>query len=253
MMNILALKKGIIYGPVASRRFGLSLGINLSPCDKKLCSMNCVYCQYGPTELLQATSEGVSLPSVNDVIRALEQTLQQEIHLNQIAFSGNGEPTMHPGFAERVERVIELRNQWVPTARTALLSNGSMLRSEKVRAACAKLDRCVVKVDCGRAETFMRYNRPAKDVTFETILDGARKLSNFYTETMLTAGKGGNSTPEERAAWMEVIKALKPREAHIYSIDRPPAVATLKPVAREMLNKWAREATEFTGIPVKAF
>jgi len=252
-MNFLALKKGIIYGPVASRRFGLSLGINLSPCDKKLCSLNCVYCQYGPTELLQATSEGVSLPSVNDVVRALEQTLQQEIHLNQIAFSGNGEPTMHPDFAELVERVTQLRNQWVPTARMALLSNGSMLHSGTVRAACAKLDRCVVKVDCGRAETFMRYNRPAKEVTFETILKGARALPNFYTETLITAGKGGNSNPEERAAWMEVIKELKPREAHIYSIDRPPAVSTLKPVAREMLNKWAREATDATGVVVRAF
>jgi wyosine [tRNA(Phe)-imidazoG37] synthetase (radical SAM superfamily) len=252
-MDYLALKKGIIYGPVASRRFGLSLGINLLPTDKKFCSMNCVYCQYGPTEILKATAEGIALPSVTEVVRALEQTLQQEIHLNQIAFSGNGEPTMHPGFAELVERVTQLRNQWVPAARMALLSNGSMLRSEKVRVACAKLDRCVVKVDCGHAETFMRYNRPAKDVTFERVLEGARALTHFYTETMLTAGKGGNSTPEERAAWMEVIKELKPREAHIYSIDRPPAVATLKPVAREMLNKWAREATEFTGIPVKAF
>ncbi|MFH1010495.1 MAG: radical SAM protein [bacterium] len=253
MAEILALKKETIYGPVASRRFGLSLGINLLPTDKKLCSMNCVYCQYGPTEILKASAEGAALPSVNDVVRALEQALQHEIHLNQIAFSGNGEPTMHPDFAELVERVIELRNQWVPKARTALLSNGSMLHSAAVRAACAKLDRCVVKVDCGRAETFTRYNRPAKEVTFETILEGARALPKLYTETMLTAGKGGNSTPEERAAWMELIKELKPREAHIYSIDRPPAVSTLKPVAREMLNKWAREATEATGVVVKAF
>jgi wyosine [tRNA(Phe)-imidazoG37] synthetase (radical SAM superfamily) len=253
MGDFLALKQGIIYGPVASRRFGLSLGINLSPSDKKFCSMNCAYCQYGPTEILLATAGNIALPSVADVVRALEQALQQEIHLNQIAFSGNGEPTLHPDFPELVERVIELRNQWVPKARTALLSNGSMLHNENVRAACAKLDRCVVKVDCGRTETFLRYNRPAKDVTFETILEGARALPNFYTETMLTGGKGGNSTPEERAAWMEIIKELKPREAHIYSIDRPPAVSTLKPVAREMLEKWAREATEFTGVPVRAF
>ena len=72
-------------------------------------------------------------------------------------------------------------------------------------------------------------------------------------ETLLTAGKGGNSNPNERAAWMEIIKELKPREAHIFSIDRPPAIVTLKPIAREMLDKWAREATETTGIPVRAF
>ena len=253
MSSFLALQKGIIYGPIASRRFGISLGINLSPIDKKFCSMNCVYCQYGPTEILQATAEGIELPTVDEVILALKHALQRETHLNQITFSGNGEPLLHPDFPELVDRTIELRDKWAPKVRTAVLSNGTMLGSEKIRAACGKLDRCVIKIDCGRAETFLRYNRPAEGITLDTILDGARKLKSFLTETLITAGRGGNSNPDERAAWMEVIKELKPREAHIFSIDRPPAMATLKPIAREMLDKWAREMTEATGVTAKAF
>lgn len=253
MSSVLALQKGIIYGPVASRRFGMSLGINLSPCDKKLCSLNCVYCQYGPTELLQATSEGVELPNVSDVVFALEQALQRGMRPNQITFSGNGEPTMHPDFPELVEKTIQLRDRFAPKAAIAVLSNGTMLGNDEVRAACDKLDRCVIKLDCGQSETFLRYNRPAKGITFDTILDGARKLNRLYTETLVTAGRGGNSNPQEREAWMNVIKELKPIEAHIYSIDRPTALATLKLVAREMLDKWARETTEITSVPVRAF
>lgn len=253
MSSYLALQKGIIYGPIASRRFGKSLGINLSPTDTKLCSLNCVYCQYGPTEILQSTAEGGSLPSVEDLVWLLKQALRGETRLDQITFSGNGEPTLHPNFPELVEKTIEFRDRWARSARTAVLSNGTTLGSAEVREALAKLDRPVIKIDCGRAETFLHYNRPAPGITFDTILDGARKLKSFYTETLITAGRGGNSNPEERAAWMDVIKELKPREAHIFSMDRPPAVATLKPVAREMLEQWAREATEITGVTVRAF
>ncbi len=253
MSDYLALQKGIIYGPIASRRFGISLGINLSPTDKKLCSLNCAYCQYGPTVNLQATAEGVPLPSIDEVILAMEQALQRETHLDQITFSGNGEPTVHPNFPEIVDRLVEFRNRWTRSSRTAVLSNGTTLGSAEVRDALSKLDRPVIKIDCGQADTFLRYNRPASGITYDTILDGARQLGGFLSETLIAAGRGGNSTPEERAAWMEVIRDLKPREAHIYSMDRPPALATLKPVAREMLDKWAREATEITGVPVRAF
>jgi wyosine [tRNA(Phe)-imidazoG37] synthetase (radical SAM superfamily) len=253
MSAFLALKSGIIYGPVSSRRFGMSRGINLSPTKRKLCSMNCVYCQYGPTEILQATAKDAELPKLSDVIWSLEQVLKQDTHLDQITFSGNGEPTMHPEFPDMVEWAIQLRNRFMPKAKVAVLSNGTMLGNADVRTACDKLDRCVIKVDCGRAETFLRYNRPAKGITLESVLDGAKQLKRFYTETLLTAGRGGNSNPDERAAWTEIIKELKPVEAHIYSIDRPPAVGTLKLVSREMMNKWAREATDTTGVTVKAF
>ncbi|MBU1936443.1 radical SAM protein, partial [bacterium] len=147
MSAFLALKKGIIYGPVSSRRFGMSLGINLSPTNVKLCSLNCVYCQYGPTECLQATSEGADLPKLSDVIWSLEQALKQDTHLDQITFSGNGEPTMHPEFPDMVEWAIQLRNRFMPKAKVAVLSNGTMLGNADVRAACDKLDLCIVKVD----------------------------------------------------------------------------------------------------------
>ena len=124
---VLTLKKGIIYGPVNSRRYGKSLGINLMPVDYKLCSFDCVYCHYGYTKICtgDVAPYHEDLPRLEQVVAAVEQALTSESEFQLITFSGNGESTLHPQFPEMVTAVAQLRNRYRPEARLALLSNAS--------------------------------------------------------------------------------------------------------------------------------
>ena len=121
---MLPLKHEIIYGPVNSRRLGRSLGINLLPARGKVCSFDCIYCQYGrtPGKTLDPKPEG--FPPFNEVIAAVETALISGPEFDNFTFSGNGEPTMHPRFPQVVARVLEVRNALAPGARVCAMSNG---------------------------------------------------------------------------------------------------------------------------------
>ncbi|MBU1651380.1 radical SAM protein [bacterium] len=241
IMQTLPLQTGMVYGPVGSRRIGLSLGVNLSPITRKICSFNCVYCHYGWTDTLtmDADSENLHFPDVNDLMRQLE-TYQVDHHLlDHITFSGNGEATMHPNFDQAVEVVTEFRDKAAPQAKTAILSNSTMAHKPDVRKALLKLERRFMKLDAGDEKTFRQINRPSKAVDFNALIDGLKALGNFETQTIFLDGNVSNASDEAVDAWINVLSHLRPNAAQIYTLVRPPADSHLKPISRDRLKEIA--------------
>ena len=131
---LLELQRKIIYGPVNSRRLGRSLGINILPRSQKICSFNCLYCQYGLNDRKNSKNNKVIFPDQNEVLLAVENALK---HLDPppayLTFSGNGEPTLHPEFPDIVDRIQWLKKKQCPESKTAILSNSSTVTTPKIK------------------------------------------------------------------------------------------------------------------------
>lgn len=252
---LLPLQQGILYGPVKSRRYGLSLGINLMPGGYKLCSLNCVYCHYGLTTActMDMKPHEAELPRAGDVTRALEEKLCSSAKFDIITFSGNGEPTLHPRFPEIVDDVVRLRDKYRPSARVALLSNSTGLASEAVRKSLAKIDLPILKLDVGTEKAFKMINRPSRQVRFEDIVHRLTGLQNIYLQTVFIDGEPSNTSRNDITAWMALVQNIRPREVHMYSIDRPVPSTEIALVSPARLEEIASVAYRQTGITVKAF
>lgn len=252
---LLPLQTGILYGPVNSRRYGRSLGINLCPAGYKLCSFNCVYCHYGQTENLatDGRSYEVDLPTYDDVARAVEKALQSSVEIDAITFSGNGEPTLHPDFPKIADAVVRLRDRYRPGAKVVLLSNSTGLGREDVRRSVSKLDLPVFKLDAGTERMFTRINRPARNVKFDDIVKQLKSLDNVYIQTVLIDGTPSNTHPDDLLAYLEVIRDIRPKEVHLYSTDRPVADARVSKVDPDWLEDVACHIKDETGIPAAAY
>jgi len=254
-MNILPLQKGILYGPINSRRLGKSLGINLMPTKYKLCSFNCVYCHYGLTDELTMNLEDYikDLPEYNDVMKAIEGAVKSPLEFDYITFSGNGEPTLYPNFSSLVDEVIKIRDKYRPNVKVALLSNSSGLIYAEVRESIRNIDLPVFKLDAGKADKFRAINNPTRDVNFEGIVDLLSNLSNICIQTVLIDGNLFNTSKEDLDAYFEKLKKIKPGEVHIYSTDRPVLNTNIKRVRPERLEEIAKEGQGKTGVRIKAF
>jgi wyosine [tRNA(Phe)-imidazoG37] synthetase (radical SAM superfamily) len=252
---LLNLKEGILYGPVQSRRYGPSLGINLMPNRSKLCSFNCVYCHFGLTRRCTREVERFAseLPSADAVVKAVDTALQSSVPFNLVTFSGNGEPTLHPQFPEMAEAIVELRNKRRPQVKVALLSNSTGLHREEVRRVLPKIDLPVLKLDAGRESTFYAISRPARDIEFSQVIENLKRCGNFILQTVLVDGSVSNVVPSELEAYFAQVAAIKPREVHLYSIDRPVPETHLLRVPPSQLQEIAAEGTLVTDVPMKAF
>jgi wyosine [tRNA(Phe)-imidazoG37] synthetase (radical SAM superfamily) len=246
----LPLQKSIIYGPIASRRLGPSLGINLSSTVANVCSFDCVYCQYGPTTCHVASSKGLEdmLPSVDDVVEALGAALATIPAPVYITFSGNGEPTLHPSFPAMVEAVRSVRDERCPTAELAILSNSSTVGDPTIRTALASLDAPIMKLDAGSAKLFAAINVPA-GVRFDDVLEGLGALDDFAVQSCFITGNPGNADDEAVADYVRAIATVKPSSVQIYTTDRPVARAGVRMVPRERLAAIARRVCEDAGVP----
>lgn len=254
---LLELKKGIIYGPVNSRRLGRSLGINILPSSKKVCPFNCVYCQYGWTKVHTTKANHRSdLPSVKQIGEALKKALNEmTVPPAYITFSGNGEPTVHPDFTQIVDEVTALRDKMTPKAKTAVLSNSALAADLSAREALLKLDVRIMKLDCGLKEIFKRYNQPCQGVELEDITKGLAKLSELSDvaiQTLLSSGPAGNLDSQNISAWIERLKMIRPSLVQLYTLDRGYPAANLKPAAKEELNRIKAQVQE-AGISVSVF
>lgn len=254
-MALLTLQQQIIYGPVRSRRLGHSLGINLMPTQYKLCPFNCVYCQYGWTNALTTAPllYQSDLPSPAQVQKALIECLNTDVKADYLTFSGNGEATIHPQFEEIVDIVTSVRNDYLPQARTCILSNSAVVNREEVRQGLEKLDVRIMKLDAGDEDTFIQLNRPAMEVKFNDIVAGLYKLSSFTMQSLFVRGDISNVEPERLARWIDLVGQLRPREVQIYSIDRTPAYSRLIKVSDEELLEIGERTQTATSIPVKVF
>jgi wyosine [tRNA(Phe)-imidazoG37] synthetase (radical SAM superfamily) len=255
MANGIPLKTGIVYGPVRSRRLGRSLGLNVSPVSYKLCSFNCVYCQYGWTDVdaLDTAAYEKDFPTVEDFARTLERVLveQRNEGIDNITFSGNGEPTLHPRFADLVNVATALKERYCPAARLGVLSNSTAVAVENVRAALEKLDFKIMKLDAGDPETFQEINRPCPQVGYREILANLKTIRNVTLQTMFVDGAFCNIDDQQVAVWIERVGEIKPVKAQIYSLHRPSAASSLKEVPAEKLTKIAAGTEGQTGVEVE--
>ncbi len=174
-MPVLPLERTIIYGPLRSRRLGLSLGVNLLPPNEKVCSFDCVYCHYGRTTAQTLRPYGLNLPSVPRVRRAVARALRCHPDVTALTFSGNGEPTLYPAFPEIVDQVVSLRRALAPGVKIALFSNATTARRRDIQATLAQFDAPILKLDAGDMETLARINRPVPEVTLDAIVTGLTK------------------------------------------------------------------------------
>ncbi|MFW5773074.1 MAG: radical SAM protein [Tangfeifania sp.] len=237
----------IIFGPVKSRRLGVSLGVNLLPTDVKVCSFDCIYCECGLTPK-KGTEKG-TLPSRDEVRQKMDEKLQEMAGQNQlpdvITFAGNGEPTLHREFAEIIDDTIELRNKWAPGARIAVLSNASMLYKEDVFQALLKVEDNIQKLDSAYPETVELLDCPRGNFSLEKVVGQLKKFEgNVIIQTMFVRGFFkrkliDNATEKEVWAWLELLKIIKPSQVMIYTIARDAPIDTLEKIPIEKLNEIA--------------
>ena len=220
-----------VFGPIHSRRLGLSLGINLMPNDGKVCSYDCLYCEAGYNRQGTGTT---GLPEARQVARQLEDKLRQMAEEDQlpdvITFSGNGEPTMHPQFEEIVKSTIALRDQYAPKCKVAVLSNATRLHERWVARALGMVDENILKLDSAVRDTHNRLNRPVSKRDNPTrLVEHMKQFRNVcIVQTMMLRGthfnkRIDNTTDAEVEALIEAYRQISPRRIQLYSIDRETA------------------------------
>ncbi|TVR41687.1 MAG: radical SAM protein [Bacteroidia bacterium] len=250
----------IVFGPVKSRRLGISLGINLLPLNQKHCTFNCLYCECGWT--LPDNKSNASYPARSEVYQALELRLramkQKKSLLDTITFAGNGEPTLHPEFAGIIDDTIILRNSYYPEGRIAVLSNASLASEKEVAEALKKVDQNILKLDAGTNETFRLINNPAGQVHLDDIVENLKQFSgNLIIQTLFVRGthKGvsfDNTTDHEVSLWLQHIQMLQPKLVMIYPIARATPTEDVEKVpGDELLSIAAR--VEALGIPTEVY
>jgi wyosine [tRNA(Phe)-imidazoG37] synthetase (radical SAM superfamily) len=246
-MKILSLQKGAVYGPIASRRLGPSLGINVLPVTCKVCTFNCLYCQYGWTAVHGTGFENEDQwPAVTDILREVRRSLQSiSPKPGYVTFSGNGEPTLHPSFDEIVEGVIGLRDLYSPKSKTAILSNSTTVGDSGIRKAISKLDVAIMKLDCGSEAVFSRYNRPCFGIELERIVEGLTCMNDVHVQALFTGGDMGNYRHDEIDAWMQCIRRIEPVQVQLYTLDRGYPSGSITPLRNmeliEIKEKLERE------------
>jgi wyosine [tRNA(Phe)-imidazoG37] synthetase (radical SAM superfamily) len=234
---LLELQKRIVYGPVKSRRLGNSLGINILPPHKKVCTFNCQYCQYGWTEKNFTKKEKpVAFPSVENILNELEKILNTiDPKPAYLTFSGNGEPTLHPQLPEIISGVIFLRDKLTPYSKTAIFSNSTTLNHTKVKKALEKLDLPIMKLDAGNQQVFSKYNDPVRSIDFESIVKEMANLNKITIQALFSKGENGNFQKNHILAWIEKIKEISPDIVQLYTLDRNPPTEAISPVTKEEL------------------
>lgn len=246
----------IVFGPIRSRRLGASLGINLLPINSKICSFDCIYCECGWTDKQQKGK----LPTREDVRKYLDEKLKgmkaNGEELDVITYAGNGEPTMHPQFANIIDDSIELRDKYFPWARIAVLSNSTMLNKPAVIAALKKVDQNILKLDSAFDSTISLLNQPRVKFSAEELVKNLKSLEgNLIIQTLFLRGNFDgktidNTTDKEVSGWLELVKEIRPKEVMIYTIARDTPATGLEKVSLKDLKAIAAKV-EALGIPVQ--
>ena len=234
-----------IIGPIHSRRLGISLGVNLLPKDAKICSFDCVYCECGWNK----DHKGGHFPDADAVMEELEAKLKEEVaegrDIDVITFAGNGEPTLHPRFAEVIDRTIALRDRYYPQARVSVLSNATRMTDPKVHAALLKVDNNILKIDGAFDSTIHLIDQPTdKNYGVRQVVDGMKSFQGqLIVQTMFVRGMHDgkvidNTTPEEVNAWCDLMREIKPHQIMVYSLDRPTPEPNLVKVSKEEMAQF---------------
>ena len=233
------LFNSIVYGPIRSRRLGISLGVNLMPTTAKLCSFDCVYCECGWNQSVM----NPQLPTREQVYKALSTQLSS---LN-ITFSGNGEPTMHPDFLRIIQDTCALRDQYCPSAKVSVLSNSTQLGRKDVVEALRLCDNRILKLDSAIDSTMRLIDQPVNhQLTVAQVIEWLRVFNgDFILQTCFLRGENhglviDNTTPHELEAWYQAVDILHPKQVMIYVIDRATPLQTLEKIPAEQMQSIAQ-------------
>ena len=243
-----------IFGPIHSRRLGLSLGINLLPPDGKVCSFDCIYCECGFNADHRPKQP---LPTREEVAEQLEARLQQMVAEGQLpdvlTFAGNGEPTSHPHFPEIIEDTIALRNRYCPKAKVSVLSNSTFIHKPSVHDALMRVDNNILKLDTVSIDYIQKVDRPTGTYQLDRIIECMKAFNgHIIIQTIFLHGPGVSNTSDEFVEpWLEVVKAIRPQEVMVYTIDRETPDKTLSKATHEELDA-IRDRVMAEGIPCQA-
>lgn len=246
-----------VFGPIHSRRLGVSLGINLSPDDGKVCTFDCIYCEAGYNRQGAGRSGLPPREKVkHDLREALSRMREEGMNLDVITFSGNGEPTLNPQFPEIVDDVLALRDEFYPQAKVSVLTNSTRIFNPAVVEALKKVDNNILKLDSAIEPTMRLIDAPTeKAFTVERVIEALRQFEGTgIIQTMFLRGwhdgqSVDNTTDAEIEALIKAYKEINPREVMIYSIDRSTPEEKLVKVEREELERIADRIRE-AGINV---
>ncbi len=250
------LQTRIIYGPVQSRRLGRSLGVNILPTQWKVCTFDCLYCQYGWTccQWEDQAGDQLGLPTPDEVAEALEAALLQKGQVDAITLAGNGEPTLHPRFGEIARLVATVRDSRAPGVPVVILSNSSTLTSPEVRDAFRFIDRPVMKLDAGSASLFASVNRPRSGIQYGHMVEALAALERVEIQSLFFDGPVSNTGPKDIDLWLAALERVHPVALQVYSLDRTPAESRLLQVSRERLEEIADAArNHLPGLRVDVF
>ncbi len=248
-----------IFGPIHSRRLGVSLGINLQPADGKVCTFDCIYCECG---FNADRRPALPRPTREEVATALEAKLKDMAangpKPDVLTFAGNGEPTAHPHFAEIIEDTIRLRDKYCPEARVSVLSNSTMLHRRQVHEALMRVDNNILKLDTVDPAYISRVDRPQQpSYNVEDIIESLKAFNgHVIIQTMFMKGtsKGedvDNVKEEYIRPWLDAVKRIKPEEVMVYTIDRETPDHDLQKATHEELDA-IRDRVIAAGIPCTA-
>ncbi len=250
----------LIFGPVYSRRLGVSLGINLLPVNNKYCNFNCVYCECGWTDLKKGVK--IVLPKRDNFKTRLENKLKElQGTVNEpdsITFAGNGEPTIHPDFAKIINDTIEARNNYAPKAAISILSNASMLHKLSVVDALKKVDKNILKLDTGIESTFRTINQASGSLTLDKVIsnlllfDGKLIIQTLFVRGEYNGKIIDNTSDVEIDAWLKVIVDINPEYVMIYPIERGTAAKDLEKISEDELQVISNKV-EALGIKTKVY
>ena len=244
-----------IFGPVHSRRLGVSLGINLMPADGKICSFDCIYCECGLNGDHHTKSKR---PTREEVCEGLTKVLRERHEkgepLDVITFAGNGEPTGHPDFAGIIDDTIAARDKYFPSAKVSVLSNATMLHKPDVFEALKKVDNNIQKLDTVDMEYITKVDRPCSpSYDVRKVIEQLKAYDGkVIIQTIFMRGEGVDNTGEEYVTpWIETVKEIAPKQVMIYTIDRETPTKGLKKAEPAILDQ-IRERITKLNIPCTA-
>lgn len=215
----------IVYGPLKSRRLGVSLGVNLLPAGGKLCNFDCIYCECGWNRDGRTSEKMPDLAKVSEALdRSLYDFAERGAHIDTITFAGHGEPTLNPDFPAIIDATSELRDRYCPDTKIAVLSNGLTLDSPDIVAALRRTDMPIIKFDAPTTEQIRNINRPNGNWTVEDIVRNLETLKgDFVMQTMFLGGTDPDYTKDEVSLrkWCDIVRHLHPRKVMVYTLDRP--------------------------------
>ncbi len=255
------LYNSIVYGPVNSRRFGISLGINVLPENRKVCSFNCLYCEVGWNNVM-VNGSMESFNSRKNIYQSLESRLldlhDRHLQPDSITFSGNGEPTMHPEFTEIVQDVKQLRNRFVPGTKVTVLSNSTTLHNPRVFKTLLEIENNVMKLDAGSEKLFRLINQPPANIHLDEIVENLKRFNGkLFIQSMFLRGDHlgenvDNTTESEVQKWLKHISDIQPKKVMLYSIDRATPSHTIQKVPYDVMLEIAGRVKDL-GIDAEAF